>query len=97
MGLTGSAASWHYQCLLLVPYNSAVSVLADDLFDLPLLWPMFSRIRAQHFVPPSVCLSCPAVPVTLTRLLAFSYVSVSSGIEAASLIVKRKFDAISCS
>lgn len=46
MGLVSSADSWHY--LLLVPHTLAVSVLADDLFALPLLLPLLSRSGAEH-------------------------------------------------
>lgn len=84
MRFTASAASCYYQWLLFVPHTSAVSVLAGDLFALPLLWLLLSRNRAQHFVLSSTCLNCPSVLVTLTRLQAFSYTSVSSGIEAAA-------------
>lgn len=67
MGLFSSAASWHYQWLLLVPHISAVSVLADDLFALPLLLLLLSSHRAQHFLPLSVCLSYPALLFTLPQ------------------------------
>lgn len=66
MELISSAASWHYQWLLSV-HNSAVSALAGDLFALPLLLQLLSGSRAQHFFLPSVCLSHPALPVTLPQ------------------------------